>query len=76
MVWCCFSVFNSANLGLLQALSTVKRPPTLRRGGFGGSERSNGSPHSSPYIRGGVETPSIYRVSFNSPYISNHTVSS
>ena len=34
-----------------------KPPPTLRRGGFGGSERSNGSLHSSPYMWGELKLP-------------------
>ena len=34
-----------------------KPPPTPRRGGFGGSEPSNGSPHSSPCIEGELKLP-------------------
>ena len=33
------------------------RPPTLRRGGFGGRKPSNSSPHSSPCIRGELKLP-------------------
>jgi len=52
-----------------------RKPPPPYVGGFVGSERSNGSPHSSPYVRGSWNSP-IYKVSFNSSYISNHIVSS
>jgi len=44
---------------MLRRAPTAPRitPPTLRRGGFGGSERSNGSPHSSPYVGGEMNLP-------------------
>ena len=32
-------------------------PPTPRPGGFGGSQRSNGSPHGSPYTGGEMNLP-------------------
>ena len=34
-----------------------KAPPTPRPGGFGGSQRSNGSPHGSPYTGGEMNLP-------------------
>ena len=43
-------------------------PPTLRRGSFGGKFPPTVPPKAPP-IYGGVETPLIYRVSFNSLYI-------
>ena len=53
-----------------------KAPPTLRRGALGGEPALQRLPPQLPLYTGGVETPPMYRVSFNSPYISNHTVSS
>ena len=52
-----------------------KSPPTLRGGSFRGKSAPT-VPPKAPLYTGGVETPPIYRVSSNSPYISNHTVSS
>ena len=43
-------------------------PPTLSRGSFGGKFPPM-VPPKAPLIYGGVETPLIYMVSFNSPYI-------
>jgi len=63
------SSWNAEICGLRRAPTAHRKPPpTLRRGGFGGSGRSNGSPHSSPYPggemnlpprMGGVSTPPI-----------------
>ena len=68
--YCSITVANHGLIIIVRRPPTVpcKTPPTLRRGGFGGRERSNGSPHSSPYAggemnlpprMGGVSTPPI-----------------
>ena len=57
----------SSRSGLLQRFPG-NRPPTLRRGALGGNSLQR-FPPKLPLYTGGVETPLIYRVSFNSPYI-------
>jgi len=53
------------NPGHIQQTEKIRRaptapcipPPTPRPGGFGGSQRSNGSPHGSPYTGGEMNLP-------------------
>ena len=69
-----FSAFTEVPLGLLQR-HPVNHPPPYVGGALGGNSLQR-FPPKLPLYMGGVETPLIYKVSSNSPYISNHTVSS